>query len=252
MFNVSQLTQPAQSIVQAATQVYLNHTQAWFIGLIAHGSAVKGGFIPGCSDIDLQLYLENAAFSEYGLLPLSISMAIQRDLSHIDPTPFQYIQCYALPPRPQQGFVGPIPGAYQIIAGTLPVPQATTDQLYESARKAMLVLNPTLPYIHTSLLEHRGGRLAQQVRFVCTDVWPVLYHVLTLQHPDPIHIWGLPKAQAIDLLPPNTTIGQVIRAFYRAVLTYYAGEQTVEQALTVFESAITFLGEAKANFNNLQ
>jgi hypothetical protein len=33
------------------------------IGLIAHGLPSKA-FIPNCSDIDLQLYLDDAAFSE--------------------------------------------------------------------------------------------------------------------------------------------------------------------------------------------
>ncbi len=135
MLNVSLLTQQAQPIVQAAADVYLNHTRAWFIGLVAHGSAVKGGFIPGCSDIDLQLYLEDAAFNEQGQLPLAICMAIQRDLSQIDPAPFQYIQCYALPPHPQPTKLGPIPGAYRIIAGILPISEATAEQLRVSAKK---------------------------------------------------------------------------------------------------------------------
>lgn len=95
MFDVTGLQPEAQSIVQATSAIYYKHTSSWFIGLIAHGSAVKGGFIPGCSDIDLQLYLEDAAFSEHGILPLSTGMAIQRELSHIDPAPFQYIHTEA-------------------------------------------------------------------------------------------------------------------------------------------------------------
>ncbi len=78
----------------------------------------------------------------------------------------------------------------------------------------------------------------------------MLYHVLTLQHPDPIHIWGLPKEQAIDLLPPDTTTGQAIRAFYRVLVAYYTGGQAVEQAMDVFESATAFLREAKAKFKS--
>jgi len=49
-------------IVQAAAAVYVKHTTPWLVGLIVHGSAVKGGYIPGCSDIDFQLYLDEAAF----------------------------------------------------------------------------------------------------------------------------------------------------------------------------------------------
>jgi len=55
--NVPGLTPEAKPIVQEAAAVYLKHTDPWFVGLVVYGSAVKGGFIPGCSDIDLQLYL---------------------------------------------------------------------------------------------------------------------------------------------------------------------------------------------------
>ncbi len=55
--DISGMVPEARPIVQEAAAVYLKYTQPWFVGLIAHGSAVKGGFIPGCSDIDFQLYL---------------------------------------------------------------------------------------------------------------------------------------------------------------------------------------------------
>jgi hypothetical protein len=246
VFDVTGLQPEAQSIVHAASNVYLTYTSSWFIGLIAHGSAAKGGFIPGCSDIDLQLYLEDTAFSEQGQLPLAICMAIQRELAKIDPWPFHYIQCYALPPHAQPDKIGPIPGAYRIIAGMLPIPEATAEQLRESARRALTNLQPTLPYVHATLLEHGAGRLAQQVRFVCTDVWPILYHLLTLQQNDPIHMWNLPKEDAIEALPTASTLKQAILTFYHDVLTYYLGAHSVEQALAVFESAIAFLGEARS------
>ncbi len=59
--DASGLAADAQPIVQRAAAVHLRHTVPWFVGLIAHGSAVRGGFIPGCSDSDLQLYLDDAA-----------------------------------------------------------------------------------------------------------------------------------------------------------------------------------------------
>jgi hypothetical protein len=62
--NVSRLVPEAQPIAAAAGEVYLRHTQPWFIGLVAHGSAIKGGFIANCSDIDLQLYLDPGALTD--------------------------------------------------------------------------------------------------------------------------------------------------------------------------------------------
>ena len=42
----------ARPIVEAASAVYLQHLRPWLLGLLLHGSALKGGYIPGCSDID--------------------------------------------------------------------------------------------------------------------------------------------------------------------------------------------------------
>ncbi|MDQ6642850.1 MAG: hypothetical protein M3Y76_00170 [Chloroflexota bacterium] len=213
---------------------------------MAHGSVVKGGFIPGCSDIDLQLYLENQAFTISGHLPLELCLAIQKDLSKIDPAPFQYIQCHAYSRRLPPGKVGPIPGAYTVIAGSLPIGEATAQELYDAAKKALTTLDIAPAYISEGLLEHGGGRLALQLRWLCTDVWPTLYHVLTLQQDDPIYIWSLPKEKAIELLPSGTTLGQAIRVFYQAVQLYYPACSSVEQALLVIKNGVAFLQVAKS------
>jgi hypothetical protein len=113
--DVSRLVPEAKVIAARAGEVYVKHTRPWFVGLIAHGSAVKGGFIPNCSDIDLQLYLEPAAFSENGSLPLALCIAIARDLAPISAAPFRYIQGYAHPCALPPGQVGPIPGAYALL-----------------------------------------------------------------------------------------------------------------------------------------
>ena len=54
MLDLSGLMPEARPIVQQVAEVYLKYLSPWFVGLIAHGSAVKGGFIPGCSDVGLQ------------------------------------------------------------------------------------------------------------------------------------------------------------------------------------------------------
>ena len=59
----------AQEIVRAAAIAYLRHLGQWCIGVVIHGSALKGGNIPGCSDVDFQVYLETQAFGSNGNLP---------------------------------------------------------------------------------------------------------------------------------------------------------------------------------------
>jgi len=241
MFDTSRLVPEARVIVQAAAASYLRHTQPWFIGLLVHGSALKGGFIPGCSDIDFQLFLDEHVFGGLHQLPFATCLAIQRDLAQIYPAPFRYIQGKAFSAVLPSDHTGPVPGAYLLLAGKLPVAEATREQLLKSARSRITMLNPLPAYLAGSLLEHGKGRLAWHVRWLCTDVWPKVYQVLVLQGHDPYSVWSLPKTQAIALLSPETSLGQTLRAFSRALHIYYPSEESAEEGLAVITTGVTFL-----------
>jgi hypothetical protein len=244
--DVSGLMPEARPIVHEVAGVYLSRTAPWFIGLIVHGSAVKGGVIPNCSDIDFQLYLHDAAFTWQGQLPLELGLAIRRDLEGIDLSPFRDVQCYARRPKPQRDLVGPIPGAYHLVAGELPVPEATSQDLRRSARKALDELDAAPDFIMGKLLGPGGVRLERSIRLLCTKVWPVLYQVLTLQEQesDSIGLWCLTKEEAMSRLPHNTPLHDAIQAFHRAVWAYYPDENSLEDALAVIETGVAFLQSA--------
>jgi hypothetical protein len=256
MFDVTPLVPEARQPTLAAAHVYWRHTCPWFVGLLVHGSALKGGVIAGCSDIDLQLFLTDAAFAPTGHLSLPISIAIQRDLAQIDPTPFQYIQCYAvparLPPDVQQGWENPIPGTYHMVAGFLPVPEATRPQVIARVKQFLDTLQPdTLP-IARQLLEHGGGRLERAVRLLCTDVWPTLYNVIAWQAPNPLDVWALSKEAAMAQLSAEDRLGQAIWCFYQAIIAYYQGAQRVDEALVVIERGVTFLHLARDWYRSME
>ncbi len=245
MIDISPVVPEAQQTVLQAAEVFAQHIRPWLVGLLIHGSALKGGFIPGCSDIDMQLYLSDAILEKDGSLPLSLALAIHRDLAKIDPAPFQYIQCYKLSGKytseERKVWIGPIPGAYHILTGHLPVPEATEQQVLQRALH-------TLEHVHTipgrvsgNLLEHGGGKLPRAIRFLCTDVWPVLYSILTCRADHPFEPWRLPKDAAIARLPENEPGGKEIRQFYKSLRAYYAGEHEVDAALAVIEQGVRFL-----------
>lgn len=243
--DLSRVVPVAQPVVEAAARVYLRHTEQWLLGLLIHGSALKGGFIPGCSDIDLQIYLRSAAFTVYGQLPLAICSAIQRDLARIDPYPFQYIQGRMLSPLPRPEYVGPIPGAYHMLTGQLPVPEASEADLQRSARKNLSTIDETIAYYCKGLLEHGSGRLERLVRFLCTDLWPTLYQLLTIQEQDGLRIWRLPKPAALALLRQESQLAQTAYTFYQALHLYYPQETSVEDAIRVIEAGIAFFEEVR-------
>jgi hypothetical protein len=239
--DLAPLVPEARPIVAAAADVFMRHTQPWFIGLVLHGSALKGGVIPGCSDIDFQLYLEDGAFAA-GQLRLDTALAIQRDLSPINVAPFQYIQGWARPGHAgnsEKGAIGPIPGTYHLLAGTLPIPEATLE---DSLRRAREALDANHAYLGNDLLHHGGGRLERTTRYVCTDVWPVLFSLLVLRERD-LSVWRLTKQEAIARLPEP--VRSAAQEFLRRVLAHYAGAQDVSTALALIEQGVRTIDLAR-------
>lgn len=55
MPKISDIQDKARSIAEQVANVYMRHTGENFIELIVHGSAIKGGFILGSSDMDFNL-----------------------------------------------------------------------------------------------------------------------------------------------------------------------------------------------------
>jgi len=242
MFTLAGLVPEAKPIVEKAASIYVSETAPWFVGIIAHGSAVKGGFISGCSDIDLLLFLERAAFVE-DHLPLQLCETVQRELAKINPAPFSYIQCYALSgeQHKDKNWAGPIPGGYRLLAGRLPIAEATREQLLDSAREKLARLPSEIAYYHAGLLQHGAGRVERHIRLLCTSVWPTLNHVLSLQQNNPIEVWNLTKLQAIENLPAQAPMGHAIRLFYQAITVYYPSGSSLDAGLEAVRHGISFL-----------
>jgi len=229
----------AQDICMAVADVYGSHTQEWFVGLVVFGSAVKGGFIPGCSDIDFQLFLKDDAFDPDGCLSLSVGLEIHRNLLKIDPAPFRYIQCTPFSTeRLPKGYFGPVPNTYRVVRGHLPVPEARVEDLLGSAKQELATFDPSPDFVRKGLLDHGGGRLDRDIRLLCTKVWPILFHVLSLYSKDPIRAWQLPKDRACEELPEDFGLRKRMLDFYQAVCRYYSDEQSQLEALDLVERSV--------------
>ena len=241
--DVSGLVPEARELMLEVARSYIEHTTPWFIGLLAHGSAVKGGFIEGCSDIDLHLYLEDDAFYAPQRLLLDAAFRVRTDLSELDLAPFRYVQCYPQSRRLRPGWVGPVPGTYHLIAGSLPVPEACAADLLESAHADLSSLDPTPMRIVQSLLGPGGGRLSRNLRLLCTQLWPTVYQTLIVSGEDPIATWSLPKEQAVRLLPGGPR--EEAELFLDSLARYYPSEQDITVAQKMAASRQSLLAEAK-------
>jgi hypothetical protein len=244
--DVAPLTPEARPVARAAAEIYVRHTGSWLIGLLAHGSALKGGYIPGCSDLDLQLYLMDDAFDAYDRLPLDLGLAIQRDLARIPLGPFQYVQCFARSTTPREGWVGPIPGAYHMLLGALPIPEATSADLCDSAHQALASLRPIPDYIENGLLTYSQERLERHARLICTDVWPFVYHILSLNGHDPIAVWRLPKTEAIPMLPQTRAARDTASAFLAAARMAYGNGRSPDRFISLIACGVAFRAAAAA------
>ena len=241
----------AKEIVRATAEVFIRHTAPWLLGMIVHGSAFKGGYISGCSDVDLKLFLRDEAFSgPDGRLPLALAARIHADLAQIDPAPFQYIQNRVERADLAGDQLGPIPGAYRLLYGVLPMPEATEAQARASARAALDRLDPLPAYMVSGLLDSGGGRLERLARFVCTDVWPTLYQAVSLQQAEALAVWRLPKRAVIALLSPDSPLRPPIETFYTCALVYYGdgpdADSSTERALALIEQAASFFAATRA------
>jgi hypothetical protein len=236
----------ARPIVQRAAEIYVRHTAPWLIGLTVHGSAIKGDPIAGCSDIDMQLFLDDAAFSEAGGLPLHLCVAIHGELCTIDVAPFREIQCLVFRDSMRNGWLGPPPGTYQVLAGRLPVAEASAEALMQQAVRVLRSPDLARPFYNDMLLQVGRGELERRVRRLCPEIWPVARHLATVQSGDPLRIWRMPRRQLIACLAEDDAPGQALRAFDAALLRYYPSATAALDGLAAIEAGVAFLRAARA------
>jgi hypothetical protein len=252
MFDVSGLIPEARPVAQTVAAIYWKHTQPWFVGLACFGSAVRGDVIPGVSDIDFHLYLLPSIFMDadgsQNILPLELALAIYRDLVQVDPAPFRYIDGGAETNRLPEGHTGPIPGSYHLLAGTLPYAEATNAQVKTRAQQELNRLKPLPSFVSGALLQSGAGRgdLSLTIRQLCQTVWPIIYHVASLQQADALAVWRVPKDRMIHLFSMEGNLGRTIREFDNAMRRYYPREEPVEAALDLIQAGVNVLQSASA------
>jgi hypothetical protein len=88
---------------------------------------------------------------------------------------------------------------YSQFLDQLPVPEASEADLERSARKKLTTINESIAYYCRGLLEHGSGKLERFVRFLCTDLWPTLYQLLTLQEQDGLRVRNISVSQETQL-----------------------------------------------------
>lgn len=251
--DVSGVQPSARPIVEQIAHVFIEHLGISLVTLVAHGSAVKGGIIWGSSDVDAVAFVRSERLTGRGGLPLNSALDLHRDLARIDPAPFRYLQAYVSPAQPAGTMHGPgfIPGTFQIVTGAPDVPIATGQELLAAARKAFGEFDPEAARarISNALLNHGEGRLDRQVRWTCTDVWPLMYHVACVHLGDGLAAWQRTKHEVLAILADDPVLGRPLARWFAVVTDHYAHGETLESALATLSAAAAFYDAAARWFD---
>jgi hypothetical protein len=243
--NLSPLNQEGRALSEALVRVFLRHTEPWFEGFIATGDTLRQAFLEGASEASYRVYLDRRVFSEDGHLPYELCRYLLPELEQLDCAPFRYLRCDLTSSFATGAEAAPIPKAYHLLAGCVPVPERTNRQLHAAAAKALATLDPAPEWVARNLVELDGSHLENQLKFQYRRVWSTLYHLLTLQQKDGIQVWGLPKAKAVELLAPDSEMGKSLRAYLAALKSCPVLRPAAGQALAVLDPGFAFLKAAR-------
>ncbi len=235
----------AREIAAAITQLCVDHVGSDLETLLFHGSAVKGGIIRGSSDVDFVMIVRPGILTAGNELPLARAITFHRQLAAIDPVPFRYLQGHICSRQRPPG-LGFIPGTHVIAAGSADVPLASSAQLLAAAVEALATLNRPgrRDRLSNALLNHGEDRLHREVRWLCTDVWPVSFHIACLVEGDGIKAWQRNKMGNVEFLHHDPIVGGPLRHWLEVVSHHYASGEGVESGLATIEAGSAFLDAA--------
>jgi hypothetical protein len=217
-------------------------------GIILHGSAVKGGIIPGYSDIDFMVFLTPNAFDD-GILSDEAAFAMQE---RIGPMPwreagFGYPQAYFYDVRRlAEWWTGPVPGAYRALIGELPdAARATQEGLHAGARRLLSeTLLSRLDGMVSNYADSSDVQLPRRVRLLGTDLTPTVFSLASLHTDDLLTLWGRPKFDALKIVEdayPNADKPALARQFYANVQQLYGQNFDVQLGRETFQVGVAFM-----------
>lgn len=240
--DISGVQPRAQNIVRRIAWTCHEHLGPDLVTLVTHGSAVKGGVIEGSSDVDFVAVVTPGILTPGGELPLDRALRFHRNLAQIDPFPFRYLQGCVYPNGARLG-MGFIPGTFHIVAGSPDVPIATGEQLFGAAQAALREFDPTTARdrLSNALLDHGEGRLSRQVRLLCTDVWPIMYHVACVYEAEGLKTWQRTKRETVSALESERVIGPPLGRWMEAITHHYSTGESVHSAIEAITSGVAFL-----------
>ena len=212
------------------------------VAVINKGSTVKGGFIPGLSDVDLHVYLKNDAFIYSDFLKLELGLSMQEKIDELI-RKYDFgggpIQVIMINVSQQRDWSAPLPGTYLVLYGDgCPEEPPTVESMLEQDRESLR--NPHYAYgLINSLADKSSDSLAGYVRRINPAVTPTFYRVLSVLTGDPFKVWSMTKFQVLEALEhlENSAANQ-LAGFGREFYEIARQREQLKKDLELCKSAI--------------
>jgi len=175
------------------------------VSIITKGSTVKGGFIPGLSDVDMHVYLKEEAFELRDYIKLEFGLKLQEkinDILHRYDLGGSPIQVIAIDMSTPKFWARSMPGTYIFLYGDeCPEPEPEAEKMLADDIMNLQYQYPNYAYSLVNTYADKGNEeLPQFVRRLNPAVTPTFNRVFSALTEDPFKAWMMDKFEVLDAL----------------------------------------------------
>ncbi|MFB0522864.1 MAG: hypothetical protein ACETV1_03775 [Candidatus Bathyarchaeia archaeon] len=214
------------------------------------GSAVKGDFIRGYSDLDFHVFLKPEVMDGENVPKAQHAVQFQRAFGHVNPEDFEVSQfqiCFINSEKYPEDWAPPVKGTYRILWGSLPeTAEELDDGEYIRFAERHLSLS-SIDYSRRSnvarFVDKPNTRIAYNVRLVGATLKNYMYSISILLTKEPKAAFRLGLDKMIVLVEEGIESKGHFRNFFENVSDWRKIGQHPEYARETFNEGIQALDE---------
>ncbi|RKY00431.1 hypothetical protein DRP77_11490, partial [Candidatus Poribacteria bacterium] len=211
------LREPIELIVESIKEVLGDHLRA----IILKGSLVKGDFIPGYSDVDIHVLVDDEVMEGPRALRLEEALEVQRRIGKLRPQDYGvwgfqifFLSAQNYPPD----WSPPPPGGYVLLYGEIPEGmEETIEEQLRKARFSLIRIPGYISYLLERLVDKPDERLVEVVRLTGAILKAVLYNAASLLTGDPPSVWRMPVWDVLSRWGDELCPEGHLRGFFEGV-----------------------------------
>lgn len=238
-----ELRESLSAVVRACRNVFGAHLQC----VIVKGSAVKGDFLRGYSDLDVHAFVDPEVLMSDRAPKLEYAMRFQEAIGTLEPRDAgaSQFQVYVLPAdRPLEDWAPAVPGSYEVVYGGMPAALANWQDFdYEGRAKRGLVRIPgDVRMLIERTLDKPNRSLPTYVRLAGSFVKGHAYSAAILASGDARRALKMRTSELFRLLEGADPSLNAVRRFFVFAEAWDRVEQDPAYAREAYRAAIEALG----------